>query len=61
MAPNFDFKTDPDDDEAALARTCVFLQSDPRSMFVQNFVCMRFVEAGENQLRGRVLRQLRPG
>jgi N-hydroxyarylamine O-acetyltransferase len=61
MAPNFDFNIEPDDDEAALARTCAVLQSDPKSMFVLNFLCMRFVEGGENQLRGRVLRQLRRG
>jgi N-hydroxyarylamine O-acetyltransferase len=59
MAPNFDFRAEPGDDEAALARTCVVLQTDPKSPFVQNLVCMRFVDGGENQLRGRVLRRVR--
>lgn len=59
MAPNFDFKPEPADDEAALARACAVLQSDPASPFKQNLVCMRFVDGGENQLRGRVLRVVR--
>ncbi|HXQ09609.1 MAG TPA: arylamine N-acetyltransferase [Caulobacteraceae bacterium] len=60
MAPNFDFKSEPGDDEAALARACVALQTDPQSPFVQNLVCVRFTPDGENQLRGRSLRRLRP-
>ena len=59
MAPNFDFKSDPGDDEAALARACLVLQTDPQSPFVQNLVCMCFTPDGENQLRGRSLRKLR--
>jgi N-hydroxyarylamine O-acetyltransferase len=60
MAPNFDFKSEPCDDEAALARACAVLQTDPQSPFVQNLVCVCFTPDGENQLRGRSLRQLRP-
>jgi N-hydroxyarylamine O-acetyltransferase len=59
MAPNFDFSAEPGDDEAALARTCIVLQTDPNSPFRQNLVCMRFVDGGENQLRGRVFRAVR--
>jgi N-hydroxyarylamine O-acetyltransferase len=57
MAPNFDFKLDRTD-EAALSRTCVKLQTEPDSMFVQNLVCHRFTPDGEVQLRGRVLRRI---
>jgi N-hydroxyarylamine O-acetyltransferase len=56
MAPNFDFKDD-DADEGALARTCVTLQTDPQSPFVQNLICMRFVEGGQNALVGRVMKR----
>ena len=59
MAPSFDFSAEPGDDEAVLAAACMSLQTDPNSMFVQNFICMRFVEGGENQLRGRVFRAVR--
>jgi N-hydroxyarylamine O-acetyltransferase len=59
MAPNFDFKPEPHGDEEALARTCVVLQTDPASPFLQNLVCVRLQPDGENQLRGRVLRQVR--
>jgi N-hydroxyarylamine O-acetyltransferase len=59
MATSFDFKSEPGDDEAALARACVVLQTDPQSPFVQNLVCMCFTPEGENQLRGRSLRKLR--
>ncbi len=61
MAPNFDFSGEPGDDEAALTRTCAVLQTAPESPFVQNLVCMRFVDGGENQLRGRVVRYVRGG
>ncbi|HLI66672.1 MAG TPA: arylamine N-acetyltransferase [Caulobacteraceae bacterium] len=61
MAPNFDFCAEPTDDETALATACVALQTDPASPFLQNLVCVRFTEEGENQLRGRVLRTLAAG
>jgi N-hydroxyarylamine O-acetyltransferase len=60
MAPNFDFKTEADDDEAALSRACVALQTDPNSPFKLNLICVRFTPDGENHLRGRVLRKVRP-
>jgi N-hydroxyarylamine O-acetyltransferase len=61
MAPNFDFKDD-DADEDALARTCVALQTDPQSPFLQNLVCVRFADGGrrQNHLRGRVLKHVTP-
>jgi N-hydroxyarylamine O-acetyltransferase len=60
MAPNFDFKSEPDDDEAALSRACVALQTEPQSPFKQNLICVRFTPDGENHLLGRSLRQIRP-
>jgi N-hydroxyarylamine O-acetyltransferase len=61
MAPNFDFKAEPDDDEAALSRACAGLQTDPASPFKLNLICVRFTPDGENHLLGRSLRQTRPG
>ncbi len=59
MAPDFDFNPDGGD-EAAMSRTCLELQTDPNSMFVQNLVCARFTPEGRVQLRGRVLRHMTP-
>jgi len=61
MAPNFDFKPEPDDDEAALSRACAALQTEPLSPFRLNLICVRFTPDGENHLLGRILRQRRPG
>jgi N-hydroxyarylamine O-acetyltransferase len=59
MAADFDFQLDLVD-EPLMARTCIKLQTDPESGFRQNLVCHRFTPDGEVQLRGRVLRQVKP-
>jgi N-hydroxyarylamine O-acetyltransferase len=60
MAPNFDFKSEPDGDEAVLSRACIALQKEPLSPFRLNLICVRFTPDGENHLLGRVFRQRRP-
>jgi N-hydroxyarylamine O-acetyltransferase len=61
MAPNFDFKPEPDDDETALSRACLALQTEANSPFRNNLICVRFTPEGENHLLGRALRLRRPG
>jgi N-hydroxyarylamine O-acetyltransferase len=51
---DFDFRFDSAD-EALLAATCEWLQSDPESMFRQNLMCFRLRADGTWMLLGRVL------
>lgn len=54
--PDFDFHLD-NRDEALLSATCLRLQTEPDSTFVQNLLCFRFTPDGRRQLLGRVLRR----
>jgi N-hydroxyarylamine O-acetyltransferase len=58
-ARSFDFRAETAD-EALLSRQCAFLQSSDRSPFTQNLICQRPVDGAVMQLRGRVLRTVRP-
>jgi N-hydroxyarylamine O-acetyltransferase len=58
-APNFDFNLAPAD-ESMLADRCEFLQTSPKSPFVQNLVAQRHTPEGLAILRGKVLRRLTP-
>jgi N-hydroxyarylamine O-acetyltransferase len=54
---SFDFQ-DISADEELLARRCRWLQTDPASPFVQNFVVQRRTRDAHTSLRGRVLATL---
>jgi N-hydroxyarylamine O-acetyltransferase len=57
LASSFDFWDEPAD-EATLTEKCLWLQSAPESMFVQNAICVKFESDAIVSLRGRVLRRL---
>lgn len=57
---SFDFQALPAD-EAVLATRCQFQNSDPSSVFVQNFVAQRRLPETHRTLRGRVLSEAGPG
>lgn len=59
-AASFDFRLEPAD-PALLAERCQDLQTQPDSHFRQNSFTMRHTPDGLLQLRGRVLRKIRPG
>ena len=59
-APCFDFKIAPAD-EAKFEAKCAELQVAPQSHFVLNLFCFKQRRDGVHMLRGRVLRDLRPG
>lgn len=58
-APHFHFNLAPAD-EGLLAEKCAFLQSSPKSPFVQNLVAQRHVADGMEILRGRTIRLVTP-
>jgi N-hydroxyarylamine O-acetyltransferase len=57
---SFDFEPVPGD-EAALARRCDYLQSDPTSGFVKSLVAQIRLPDAHRTLRGRVLSEIGPG
>jgi len=59
-AKSFDFTLEPAAPEVLAAR-CDWLQTAPESNFVLNAVAQRWRPDGLLQLRGRTLRQVRPG
>jgi N-hydroxyarylamine O-acetyltransferase len=56
-ASSFDFQLNRAD-EALLDERCLWLQTSPESMFVQNVVCQRHVPDGLVMLRGKVLKRV---
>jgi len=57
LPPSFDFHLDRID-EPLLSASCLRLQTEPTSIFVQNLLCQRFVPEGHLQLLGRTLKRV---